>query len=39
MAGHGPGVTCLLSSRGGAIEPVQDGGANIADILHIGTRR
>ncbi len=39
IAGHGPGVTCLLSSRGGAIEPVQDGGANIADILHIGTRR
>jgi len=39
IAGHGPGVTCLLSSRSGAIEPVLDSGANIADILKIGTRR
>ncbi|HEY8290885.1 MAG TPA: DUF4438 domain-containing protein [Thermomicrobiales bacterium] len=39
IAGHGPGVTCLLSSRSGVIEPVLDRGANIADILHIGTRR
>jgi hypothetical protein len=39
LAGHGPGVTCLLSSKSGAIEPVLDTGANIADILKIGARR
>jgi hypothetical protein len=33
IAGHGPGVTCLLSSRSGAIEPVIDGDANIGTIL------
>jgi hypothetical protein len=33
IAGHGPGVTCLLSSRSGAIEPVIDEKANIADVL------
>ena len=33
IAGHGPGVTCLLTARGGKIEPVIDAGANIADIL------
>jgi hypothetical protein len=32
-AGHGPGVTCLLTSASGAIEPVLDAKANIADIL------
>ncbi len=39
LAGHGPGVTCLLSSKSGAIDPVLDRGANIADILKIGTQR
>lgn len=33
MAGHGPGVTGLLTSRQGRIRPVIDGGANIADLL------
>lgn len=32
-AGHGPGVTGLLTSRLGEIEPVLDAGANIADLL------
>lgn len=34
-AGHGPGVTCLLTSASGAIEPVLDPKANIADILRL----
>src|SRR3954452_3329251 len=38
-AGHGPGVTTLLTSKSGAITPVLDTGANIADILQIGTKR
>jgi hypothetical protein len=33
IAGHGPGVTCLLTSRSGAIEPVVDSKANIGQIL------
>lgn len=33
IAGHGPGVTGLLTSRHGDIEPVLDSGANIATIL------
>lgn len=37
LAGHGPGVTCLLTARDGAIEPVVEPGANIADLL--GLRR
>ena len=32
-AGHGPGVTCLLTSASGAIEPVVEAGANIADLM------
>lgn len=32
-AGHGPGVTTLLTSATGAIEPVLDRGANIATLL------
>ncbi len=39
LAGHGPGVTCLLSSNAGEIMPVVSETANIADILGIGTRR
>lgn len=33
ISGHGPGVTGLLTSRLGEIEPVIDSGANIADLL------
>ena len=33
LAGHGPGVTGLLTSRGGNILPVLDPRANIADLL------
>lgn len=33
ISGHGPGVTGLLTSRTGQIEPVIDSGANIADVL------
>ncbi|MFN8590282.1 MAG: DUF4438 domain-containing protein [Thermomicrobiales bacterium] len=35
IAGHGPGVTGLLTSRLGEIEPVLDHHANIAHILHL----
>jgi Domain of unknown function (DUF4438), N-terminal/Domain of unknown function (DUF4438), C-terminal len=38
-AGHGPGVTTLLSSREGRIEPVIYGSANIAACLRIGRSR
>jgi hypothetical protein len=33
IAGHGPGVTGLLSSRAGDILPVIDASANLADLL------
>lgn len=33
IAGHGPGVTGLLSSRDGEIVPVIDAKANLADLL------
>ena len=33
IAGHGPGVTTLFTSKVGAIEPVIDSGANVARIL------
>ncbi len=33
LAGHGPGVTGLLTSHQGEIVPVLDRGANIADVL------
>lgn len=33
ISGHGPGVTGLLTSRRGEIEPVIDANANIADML------
>ena len=33
IAGHGPGVTSLLSSAGGALVPEIDAGANIATLL------
>jgi hypothetical protein len=35
IAGHGPGVTCLLTSRSGVIEPVIDPAANIGQILEL----
>lgn len=33
IAGHGPGVTGLLSSRDGEIIPTIDAKANLADLL------
>lgn len=38
-AGHGPGLTSLMSSRDGKIVPVVDASANIADCLRIGRKR
>lgn len=35
VAGHGPGVTSLLTSAGGKIEPIIDEGANLATILKL----
>jgi len=39
FAGHGPGVTTLISSSTPLIEPVIKKTANIADILRIGVKR
>ncbi len=38
-AGHGPGLTSLMSSRDGKIVPVIDPSANIANYLKIGRMR
>ena len=35
VAGHGPGVTTLLTSARGALEPVVDARANLATILEL----
>lgn len=35
IAGHGPGVTTLLTSKSGKIRPIVDENANIAKILKI----
>jgi hypothetical protein len=35
IAGHGPGVTTLMTSASGAIEPVIDARANLATILEL----
>jgi Domain of unknown function (DUF4438) len=35
LAGHGPGVTTLLTSASGAIEPFHDTGANLATMLDL----
>lgn len=35
VAGHGPGVTSLLTSSAGKIEAVVDASANLADILKL----
>jgi hypothetical protein len=37
-AGHGPGVTTIMTCATSAIRPVIDPKANIADLLGIGTR-
>jgi hypothetical protein len=39
QAGHGPGLTSLMSSPDGGIEPVPDPDANIARYLQIGRHR
>ena len=35
VAGHGPGVTSLFSSKTGKIEPVIDGKANVAHFMKL----
>jgi len=35
VAGHGPGVTTLFTSKTGAIKPVIDAGANIARLMKL----
>lgn len=37
LAGHGPGVTTVMTCPAGQIEPVIDSKANIAHLLQIGT--
>ncbi|MEX1313236.1 MAG: hypothetical protein AB1Z38_03605 [Desulfotignum sp.] len=37
LAGHGPGITTLMTSPNGRITPVKDPDANLADLLGIGT--
>jgi hypothetical protein len=37
VAGHGPGVTTVMTSASPCIKPVIDAKANIADLLRIGT--
>lgn len=37
VAGHGPGVTTLMTCASPLIKPVIDSRANIADLLRIGT--
>lgn len=37
IAGHGPGVTTLMTCETSLIEPVIDPQANMADLLKIGT--
>jgi hypothetical protein len=39
LAGHGPGISTLLTCPTSMIEPVLDKNANIANILKIGTKR
>jgi len=38
LAGHGPGVTTLMTCVTPLIEPVIDPKANLADLYHIGTQ-
>ncbi|MCP4543172.1 MAG: DUF4438 domain-containing protein [Chloroflexi bacterium] len=37
LAGHGPGVTTIMTCKTSLIKPVLDPQANIADLLKIGT--
>ena len=37
VAGHGPGVTTLMTCETALIKPIIDPKANIADLLGIGT--
>ena len=37
VAGHGPGVTTIMTCETSLIEPVIDPRANLADLLNIGT--
>jgi hypothetical protein len=37
LAGHGPGVTTIMTCETSLIEPVIDPNANMADLLGIGT--
>lgn len=37
VAGHGPGVSTLMTTAAGSIRPVIDPAANIADLMGIGT--
>lgn len=39
LAGHGPGISTIMTCSTAMIEPVIDPKANIADILKIGTQR
>ena len=39
LAGHGPGVSTLMTCSKPLIKPILDASANIADILQIGTKR
>ncbi|MBO8093730.1 MAG: DUF4438 domain-containing protein [Prosthecochloris sp.] len=39
VAGHGPGVTTVMTAASSLIQPVIEPGANIADILHRGSSR
>ncbi len=39
LAGHGPGVSTLMTCSKPLIKPMLDANANIADILKIGTKR
>ncbi|MBC8441901.1 MAG: DUF4438 domain-containing protein [Deltaproteobacteria bacterium] len=39
LAGHGPGISTLMTCSLPLIEPVLDAKANISDLLQIGTKR
>lgn len=39
LAGHGPGVSTLMTCSQPLIKPMLDADANIADLLKIGTKR
>jgi hypothetical protein len=39
LAGHGPGISTLMTCSTPLIEPVLDEGASIANLMQIGTKR